>query len=827
MLPNSSPELHRKRFRLRASRWLRYIAVLTGLLLVLFIGATACLYLYGVPPPFLRFMERKLGDKGIPLLVDSVKLTSRGWKLSNVRYYSMDPDDLNPILSAKTVFMKRNHGGDEGKIRAFDIRADGLVASPSAEWIIGLPPSSELCQIDYIDLGLGIASDTFVVRDATLKWMRTSFHVEGSVVNIPEVFPEGVPWYQHLLPVVITDEDYRQIENELNSLELNDSATIDIRFLLDQADPAQNTARIAAGVDEPVWRGVEFSRIELLANYENQCLYLDHASLIKNNQSLVVAGEYNGNTGRSRVSFRNQITSNQLFALLPGMVIRAMEAIGLTIESFPSVEISAEGASPADLIAHVSGAFSMDRLTFQGVEAAPIAGRLEWDGSRLSVHEINTHIVGQEEQSEARGSCMKGGAVTGGFFWDTSTYEFGVAVDSECDPVLLLEPLSFNYYATNILAMFRFPEQPPKVHLELGARLEEVDSFHLDLHAVASDAVVRGSVFTAVDASAAYRQGVLQLDPVVAKQGIQYVKGSVALDFRRSEATFEGGGTIPPESIERLIDPGIMLFGKYLKVSGPSKIDARGTVDWHDMSTTSFQAEIDLQELETPVALMDKLTATILAEGPVIRTEDMLFSAYQGNGTGELSLHVDPSGEGIPCKMDVSMDGINLQQWLKFIRPDEEYSVSGKLSTSLLINTDLTRHFFEVANGSGRMEIKDGQLADLPFFSGLTRLVRLAVPSFKVFSIDEVKTDFELKDGAVFCDDAYFGGDLLSAKGHGKYSRDEGLDAYVQVQLLNDSKYLKLFRMLTDPFLKLLELKLEGTFSNPSWQLNAFSSDKN
>jgi len=141
------------------------------------------------------------------------------------------------------------------------------------------------------------------------------------------------------------------------------------------------------------------------------------------------------------------------------------------------------------------------------------------------------------------------------------------------------------------------------------------------------------------------------------------------------------------------------------------------------------------------------------------------------------------------------------------------------LRASIHCSADFSRSFSETSSGSGDVLIKSGRLNDLPLFGGFSRLLRKVIPSFSVFSITSLRGSFVLKDGTIKTEDAYFDGDLISAKGRGSYSPMDGFDAHVQVQLLGDNQISKIFRVITDPFLKLLELKLEGTLKDPVWRL--------
>ena len=85
--------------------------------------------------------------------------------------------------------------------------------------------------------------------------------------------------------------------------------------------------------------------------------------------------------------------------------------------------------------------------------------------------------------------------------------------------------------------------------------------------------------------------------------------------------------------------------------------------------------------------------------------------------------------------------------------------------------------------------------------------MRKVVPGFNVFSITSLSGTFELKNGIVSSQDAYFYGDIISAKGSGSYSGQKGFNALVQAQVSSENAVSKLFRVITDPFFKLFEFK--------------------
>ena len=125
-------------------------------------------------------------------------------------------------------------------------------------------------------------------------------------------------------------------------------------------------------------------------------------------------------------------------------------------------------------------------------------------------------------------------------------------------------------------------------------------------------------------------------------------------------------------------------------------------------------------------------------------------------------------------------------------------------------------------NGQGSVVIKEGHLAQMKLFAGLTALLAEKIPgvSFLVTQT-QASTNFVIKDGIFISDDVYIEGGLLSIKGWGKYDiAADNLDFVVRVQFLKkESLAGKIVHPVTLPFTKLLlEFKVDGPIDNPTWK---------
>ncbi len=819
----------RQRWGGRAYTIVHFFVRLLAVVLLLGMGAFVFLRVHGVPGPLLREVIHRFNAAGVPVDIESVRLTFRGWRATDVRYYSRHPDDLKPIIHASEVLFKRMMlPGDTSSDRlVFDVVAKSIVLSPSVEWGVVLPQDSALRTIESAQVAVSFLPDRILLSDGILNWTGIDFHVDGAFLRKESaaVTPDAKADVPSLPPPLVSADTIRKVERWLKSLELNDTADVDVEFLIDASNLSASTLVCSSLIKDFVFRDVAFSRAEIAFEYDYPQVMLQQASLYKDNQLFRVEGSYALDTQLAQVFVSNHIQSKRMLLLFPQRLLSLLTGIELGFERLPEAEITLGPAVFGELLNRISGSFNVRNAHYKNLKIESLIGHVKREKHRLEFVELQGVVGGQEHRKDELGSCMVGGSVAGEVFWDASTHEYGVLAEGSFDPNLLLEPLSFNMITTNIIRRFRFKEQPPQARIELGHNYSKRHTFFITVQGSALDVFVNDVPFTSVNTSVAYKHGVLTIDPVVAKQGADFVKGVVALDFRNDLATFDAMGSISPEAMEDLIYPRANLFGSKIRFEGKTKITARGCVDWRHMLATDFEAQVEAEHCKVPVGLLDDLTTSVTGKGPDIRIHDATFSLYGGEGSGDLSLRLDPHEQAIPYTLDVALAKVDLLKFLHFFRPDRELEISGDLFVEAQVESDFSRNFFDVTHGRGRVDVKDGQLADLPLFSGFSKLMRKVIPSFNVFSINSLSGDFEIKDGVIFSENAYFDGDLLSAKGQGNYSVDSGFNAYVQAQVFSENRLSKVLRVITDPFFKLLEMKLEGPLSAPSWHLDKFSGE--
>lgn len=159
-----------------------------------------------------------------------------------------------------------------------------------------------------------------------------------------------------------------------------------------------------------------------------------------------------------------------------------------------------------------------------------------------------------------------------------------------------------------------------------------------------------------------------------------------------------------------------------------------------------------------------------------------------------------------------------LADFLHFDLGERHGTVSGEFEFSGPIATNA----IDRLNGSGKIEVTDGHLAQMKLFAGLTALLANKVPGVGfLVNQSSASADFTITNGVFASDNIYIEGGFISLKAWGTYDiPKDDLGFTVRVQFLkNDSIGGMILHPITWPFTKLLlEFKAKGKIDSPDWE---------
>ncbi|VGO20132.1 hypothetical protein [Pontiella sulfatireligans] len=805
--------------------------LVAGVLLLL--AAFVVLNTAGVPEPILREALRRVNASGVPVDVEKVTLTFKGWRADNVRYFSHNPDDLAPVFQAERLFFYEQKAlwdtGSHGwKVH---LRAESIKTTPALEWGVEIPAGSPALAFAGVEASVDFMPDRIRVTEGHVSWLGSRFTVNGSILRKEkETSAKDKLAKKEAKPAVeprsvrLSSAQFQRLEDRLKSLSLPQGADVEIGFMLDADFLQASHLSIVARATALEIRKVGFSNAELAVRFAYPDLRVQRVALTKNLQTFELQGDYDVDSNLVQGSLQNTITSTQPLLALPEKFHELLVKLQLHISSLPRVELDFGPAVPKELLEHVSGTFSVNDFGYEDLQIESLNGKLATSEKRVDLTGLTGRLRGQEHRSYELNSSLHGGGAAGEVFWDAGTHEFGVDADIAFDPNLLMGSLSRVRIATNVIDRFKFKDASPKLHLKLGADITDWSSFFIDVSGTAKDAVIQGVECSSANVATFYKHGVLRIDPGTLMRSHRYLKGTASVDFKKRIARFDVDTTMNPASLENLIVHRTDLFKRHLQTGdGAVSIQAQGAYDWGTMKETDFTAAMEADNVRFVFARTDRFKAMFSGKGPKMIVSDMDYGLCGGTGQGYFVLINDPSNNAIPYTLDLNFTGVDFKEYIQSFNPDsKDVTVAGSMAGSLHFDADFSTNFFASARGKGVLNITEGQLADLPLFKGFSWLVRKMFPSFSVFSITDLRSSFLIEDGNISSDDTHFGGDIISADGRGLYNPETGFDAYLRVRVLSGTKAGTIMKILTYPVTRLLEVKLDGPFTKPSWRLKAF-----
>jgi len=129
---------------------------------------------------------------------------------------------------------------------------------------------------------------------------------------------------------------------------------------------------------------------------------------------------------------------------------------------------------------------------------------------------------------------------------------------------------------------------------------------------------------------------------------------------------------------------------------------------------------------------------------------------------------------------------------------------------------------YEVLNGRGHLEVKNGQLMRMRGFKGLVALMAEHVPGVSWFTdCTQAFGDYVIENGVIKTDGMYIEGSVFSMKMYGQFDAvADRLDYTVRVQFAQRDSWLgKVLHPLAWPFTKLVtEFRLTGSPEKPKWE---------
>lgn len=222
-----------------------------------------------------------------------------------------------------------------------------------------------------------------------------------------------------------------------------------------------------------------------------------------------------------------------------------------------------------------------------------------------------------------------------------------------------------------------------------------------------------------------------------------------------------------------------------------------------------------------------------------VRGTDVSFSnarataPHGGTVTGEGRISIpDFKQEKANFTVSVKSDGVALTDFaevFKFDVGDKHGTIFGNVTLSGPLQTNISSRIC----GSGHIECRDGHLAQMKVFAGLTDYLAKHVPGIASFVNQSRGTmDFSITNGIFRTENIRIDGGFFSIQSAGTYDiPNDKLDFKARVTFTkNDGFFSKLATPITWPFANLsrmlFDFKIFGSLEQPEWKYNKNLMDR-
>lgn len=800
--PDSTPA-HRRKIGFHIFR-LTGFALGLSVLLTLF-----ALLVIGLPPGLTRRITAELQAAGIPVQVQSIRLsTHRGWVLNDVCLYSTSPDDLQPLLTAKKLYFlpwpENWKHPSEGGWR-INIYAKKLGVSLGQPWETALPNEHPFRIINRLDASLTISPGHIAVEHAELDWGGIHLLAHGNSIYSVQKKESGSP----------QGKDFRRraakAADALSQLKCEQPPQLNLNFNFNDTLPEETFLDASLSATGVTWNRRLYQQLTGSLTCRDSIWTLGALQLRQSDgEQLMLRGKIDLNQGVAQASIENTLSALDLLTLLPEETLSAVAQTGIKPYGKLNFTATAGPAPVAQLAEKIDVRIEQAQLTRQNITLDPLALHLARDGNRVEVDGIQAKV--------------NGGPLAGNFKLNLDSSEWTAHVQTQCDPSIAG---AYDEDLGEFISRFKFPGEYPNADLTLSNG--EGDS-------VVMSGTLSGDQFTCggvpighLEAFMTYSNQVVDLTPIHVVRTNEKFDGSVQVDFTRQLGIFNATNSFPPGDIARALAPDEHTILEAFHFDGPVYAAGQGQIDYGNWTNHLFKGMFHAENVS-----MDKLKVTLFNSAVEVRGTQLLFTnaaaqLYSGTVEGAADFDILLEDGAAPYNINARFSQIDLTQMLKELSPGDYGRTRGQLSTAFNITADAKAGFWKSVKGAGRIEIKDGHLADVPFLGGFSRLIQSTFSGFSLFSLTAFSADYELGGGAIRSENAQLGGTLVSARGRGNYSPETGLDFIVTAEPFRQtgrdkekSQLQKLaadaLRETTAPFFRLLEFQLEGPLDKPAWR---------
>lgn len=447
------------------------------------------------------------------------------------------------------------------------------------------------------------------------------------------------------------------------------------------------------------------------------------------------------------------------------------------------------------------------RISALGVHAEEGEAELRRDGARWWV-----------ERAEIRpGRDDRAGLVRGSGFYDFASRSYGFDGYAEVYPESILPVLNPSQSRLAGALVCRGP--PPRFTGSIRGAIEDIQALRIEGDVAIRDAVFRGSAFTAAEGRMAVARTVMTLSPMKVEGAGGAITGSITQDFSRAQVEFEVDSRMHPQDVARFAGPAAHRFAQRFRFEGPTRIRARGRVDYGAGMDNQVTADVEAQRMGLLWVRADEARMKVEMAGRSVFVREVQGRIGDGAFEGDVEFDL-PSGDRprTAYRIQGTVSNTWLHVWIPEGMGSPERASMGRVNAELELSGQIGEGQGGTAAGRGTIRVREGRLLQIPLLGPISRLVNVLIPGAGMAEQTEFIADVTIRDGRVHTRGAFLRGRTISLEISGSAGFGGDLKMKVHLRLLRGGIAASVLRMLTFPVTKLFEFNLTGTMDRPEWE---------
>lgn len=765
----------------------------------------------GLPNALVQPWVEQFRRQGLQVYVERVRLDPlRGLSAEGLQFYDA-PERPVPMLEAKQVifgfdprqWMKRRLG-----LRALRIR-DGVLRVNS-EGSLRVRECPRNLVLDRVSARLVMDPQQLQVTHLSARLLGIRMRGQGTLFSVARA--ERRPLSPAELSRFLSDALQRLprwlpgLAEQLNAVEMEEPAVAELNFEVHPADPPLTRITLKIDAQSTRVRGVSFDSWRLEAEFKGGRLCVPALSARQGDRTCDLSGslDLSNNVAEARVF--SSLEPSCWLSLVPEQVGAVLRKEKIGTSGAATFEVWA-GPGPADKLAEdFSGWMSLDQADVHGVWVEKGFVSFKRKGPLLTLDQIEG-VVGKGRQQ---------GPVKGSASLELDTRRYRAQGDGEFDPNALNSLWTKNQ--RQLIESLDFAEKPPRAEVEVSGCIPDPKQFSLAGHLWGTNFLYNGTNVVYFDAPITVTNGILTFDPLLVIREEGRVDGRVAVDFHRQVADVDATSTADPYAVARLIHTNIEIFLRGYRFEGPTRITAKGRVDYHAYTQTDIEAFVEGERMGLKWALADRCSFRVRGIGTRLEFSDVQGTMFGGTFSGAVVFDRIHEPSNILYEIRGAGQDADFGQLAQSLNAKDSSKYKGELSGEAEVRGIVGEGKGGTVVGRGRLRIKKGTIFQIPLFGGLSQMLSRVYPGLGFATQTDFKSSFTISKRRLRTEDAMLEGSVLSASGQGYYYFNEKLDINVQVQLLRNGAVASVVRLITFPVTKLLEFHLGGHLSDPRWR---------